>query len=111
MKIVDWKNVCKKICDITSTVFVLGLSYGIMFSSPRKKVQATNDYNYLIASYSKAVKAIVESNMLDSRKCEAIELLKRDGDDDYYKAVISVINSNMLDSRKVDTIRTISEDS
>ena len=110
MKSIDWKNVCKNVCDFIATVFILGLTHSFMFPSPRNKVQATNNYDYLIDSYSKAVKAIVESNMLDSRKSEAIESLKRDGDTDYYKAVISIVNSNMFDSRKVETIRTISDD-
>lgn len=110
MGTVNWKNVCKKVCDFASTTFVLGLTYSLMFPSSRKKADATTNYDYLPANYSKAVEAIVESNMLDSYKRDVMEMLKRDGDSDYYKAVISIVNSDMLDSYKRDMIETMSEE-
>ena len=59
------------------------------------------------ASYSGAIKAIMDSNMLNSYKKEAVDVLLKNQDEDYYKAVIEVINSNMLDSYKVETIKKI----
>lgn len=106
---INWKNVCKKVVDFTVTTFTLGLTYGLMFASPRKvMVDVENDH--LAASYGTAVKTIMESDMLDSRKRDAIGSLDRDGDSGYYEAVISIVNSDMLDSRKVDTIRIISDE-
>lgn len=110
MKTIDWKNACKKVCEFASSTFVLGLTYSLMFSSPRKRSDATTNYDYLPASYSKAVKAIVDSDMLDSYKRDVMEILKRDGDSDYYKAVISIVNGSMLDSYKRDMVESLSED-
>jgi hypothetical protein len=59
------------------------------------------------ASYSGAIKAIMESNMLDSYKKIAVDVLLKNQDEDYYKAVIEVVNSNMLDRYKVETIEKI----
>jgi hypothetical protein len=59
------------------------------------------------ASYSGAIKAIMDSNMLDSYKKIAVDVLLKNQDEDYYKAVIEVVNSNMLDRYKVETIEKI----
>lgn len=61
------------------------------------------------ASYGDTVSAILSSDMFDSRKTEAVGLLKRDGNSEYYRAVIAAVNSNMFDSRKVETIKMLSE--
>lgn len=58
--------------------------------------------------YGDAVSAILSSDMFDSNKTRAIELLKRDESADYYRAVISAINSSMFDSNKIRTIETLS---
>lgn len=60
------------------------------------------------ASYSGAIKAIMNSNMLGSYKQAAIDALQKDRDVDYYKSVIEVVNSSMLGSYKVETIKKIS---
>lgn len=68
----------------------------------------TEIYYHGPVGYSEVVQAIVESNMLDSYKREALELLSKDRDEVYYESMISVINSNMLDSYKIDAIKTLS---
>lgn len=75
---------------------------------PACSTSSTNNY-FGLASYGDAVNAILSSSMFDSRKTEAITLLKRDGDHDYYSAVISAVGSDMFDSRKVQVIKTLSE--
>lgn len=69
----------------------------------------TLDINRMMvdATYGGAVKTIMDSDMFDSRKEEALQILKREGDAEYYKAVISVINSDMFDSRKIDVLKTL----
>lgn len=57
------------------------------------------------ASYSDAIGAIMDSDMLGSYKDEAVSVLTRDGDEEFYKAIIHVVNSNMLGSHRVDTIK------
>lgn len=70
----------------------------------------TNTTNYIgAASYSDAVKVIVESTMFDSMKTRAIELLKHDADAGYYNAVISTVNSSMFDIKKVQAIEMLSQ--
>lgn len=61
------------------------------------------------ASYSDAVGAILDSGMLGSYKDEAVSLLPKDGDSEFYKAIISIVNSNILGSYKVDTIKKLCE--
>ena len=56
------------------------------------------------ASYSGAIKAIMESNTLDSCKKNIIDVLLKNQSEEYYKSVIEVVNSDMLDSYKVETI-------
>ena len=56
------------------------------------------------ASYDEAVKAITESSMLSSCKCEAVTILKRGEQEEYYKAVISIVKSDDLGSAKVKMI-------
>lgn len=72
--------------------------------------KATNVQYYIgEAGYGDAVNVILNSDMFDSTKTKAIELLKRDGNAEYYRAVISAVNSNMFDSTKIQTIKTLSE--
>lgn len=59
--------------------------------------------------YGDAVNVILSSDMFDSSKTKAIELLKRDGNAEYYRAVISAVNSSMFDSSKIQTIQKLSE--
>lgn len=59
------------------------------------------------ADYDSAVSAIMNSSMLDSRKVQVIELLKKDQQKTYYKAVMSIVNSTMFDSRKVEAIEKL----
>lgn len=51
----------------------------------------------------------MNSSMFDSRKVQAIELLKKDQQQTYYKAVISIVNSTMFDSRKVEAIEKLNK--
>ena len=69
-------------------------------------VKHTNSY---AVSYGTAVKVIMDSNMFNSSKQQAIKYLKHNQDQGYYEAVISIIESNMFDSAKVNTIKEISE--
>ena len=57
--------------------------------------------------YSDAVKAIMCSNMFDSNKEKAVELLKKDADAEYYKSVANILESDMFDSHKIRAIEKI----
>lgn len=59
--------------------------------------------------YSDAIDVIANSDMFDSHKAKAIELLKKDGDTEYYKSVIKIIETDMFDSKKITAIETISK--
>lgn len=98
------KNVVKGVCILAyGTAAVVG---AILTRDSR---ESTKTYYIGAASYSDAVKVIVESSMFDSYKKRAIELLKRDGDAAYYNSVIATVNSRMFDSNKIEAIETISE--
>lgn len=59
------------------------------------------------ADYDSAVASIMNSSMFDSRKVQAVELLKKNQQQTYYKAVMSIVNSTMFDSRKVEAIEKL----
>lgn len=72
--------------------------------------KASNAQYYIgEVGYGDAVSVILNSDMFDSTKTKAIELLKRDGNAEYYRSVISAVNSSMFDSTKIQTIKTLSE--
>ncbi len=78
----------------------------------KKRKQETYEVDLLAeifstADYDSAVASIMNSSMFDSRKVQAIELLKKDQQQTYYKAVISIVNSTMFDSRKVEAIEKL----
>ena len=103
MKNINWKNVGKKVGNVAVSVFELALIYGFLLPSPQRKAD-------VIANYSGAVKAILNSDMLDSYKRDVMGMLKTDGNADYYETIISIANSDMLDSYKKEMIEKMSED-
>ena len=103
MKNINWKNVGKKVGNVAVSVFELALIYGFLLPSPKRKAD-------VIANYSGAVKAILNSDMLDSYKRDVMGMLKTDGNADYYETIISIANSDMLDSYKKEMIEKMSED-
>lgn len=99
-------QVCKIIIG-TGKVVVYGLSCLALFI-PHVENSVTAAKRLTVeASYSGAIKAIMNSDMLGSYKKNVIDVLQNNRSEDYYKAVIEVINSNMLDSYKIETIKTI----
>lgn len=110
MKKIDWKNVGKQVGDFAVSVFGLALIGGFSLASRKSNVYVTKNYCSTTASYSKAVKAIMESDMYDHYKRTAITMLEHDGDADYYEAVISIVNSDMYDHYKVESIKSLSEE-
>lgn len=95
MKSIDWKNVCKNVCGFAAATCLFDgkSAINLMFTQP---------------TYSNTVKVIVKSDMLDSYKREVMDILKRDGDSNYYKAVMDIVDSDMLGSSKRDMIKSIS---
>lgn len=61
-------------------------------------------------SYSDAINAIMDSDMLGSYKKEAMALVKRAGDVEYYKAIIKIVKSDMLGSYKIEAITNLSKE-
>jgi methenyltetrahydromethanopterin cyclohydrolase len=61
------------------------------------------------ANYSGAIRAILNSDMLGSYMKEAVEVVQKDRDEDYYKSIIEIVESNMLGSYKIDMIKKISQ--
>lgn len=64
----------------------------------------------IMANHGDAVEAILNGFVLDTNKCEAVKLVKRDGDYGYYRAIINIANSSMLDSSKLEMIEAISKE-
>ena len=64
----------------------------------------------IIASYSDAVGAIMDSSMFSHDKSEAIEALKRHENSDYYGAIVRIAkDSSMFSHDKVKMIKHLSE--
>lgn len=59
------------------------------------------------ASYSDAISAVLNSNMLSLYKTEIVNILPKDGDAELYKSIIAVINSDMMSRYKVEIIKDI----
>lgn len=68
----------------------------------------SNNY-YIVPCYSEAVKVIMQEFAFDSNRNEAIKLLKRDEDMEYYAAVIEAVKSCTFDSNRIELIKTLSE--
>lgn len=64
-------------------------------------------YSHSNATYSDAVNAIVNSDMFDAYKQEAISYVKKNQRADYYDGVIHIANSTMFDHYKSDAIRDL----
>lgn len=60
--------------------------------------------------YGDAISAIMDSDMFDSNKNRAMEMLKKNGESDYYRAVIKIIRSDMFDSSKIKAITILCEE-
>lgn len=59
--------------------------------------------------YDDVIKAITDSGMYSSDKCRAVELLKADGDGEYYKAIVSIVRSDGYSSSKLAMIETMNK--
>lgn len=59
--------------------------------------------------YDDAVRAILESDMFSSSMDEALKLLQKGKDQEYYKSVIRVVESDTYSSTKMTMIKTINE--
>ena len=100
MKHIVWKNVLKKAGNVAVSVFELAYVFGLLHPSPKRKTREP-------ANYGEAVKAIVNSDMLDSYKKEIMGMLSAYGRQEYYEAVIDIVNSDMLDSYKKEMIEQL----
>lgn len=101
------KETVGKVAKNCANIAVFGLA--MILPHVTEKNVATVKYRIGKADYSDAVGAIMGSDMFDSYKNEAINLLKKEDTTEYYSAVIQVMNSDMFDSYKVDSIRKINE--
>ncbi len=66
-----------------------------------------NEQLYKKASYSGVISAIVNSNMWDSYKEKAIEIVPKNADPELYGSLLAVILSDQWDKSKVKTIETL----
>ena len=105
MKIQITKETVGKILKVGGMIVL----YGVASMASRTSVKDVIDgirYSGDV-SYSDAVGVIMDSNMFDSNKNRAMELLKRDGDSEYYKTIVKIIKSDIFDSNKIISIATL----
>ena len=106
MRNINWNsigNFAGKVCDMVAC--------GLLVVASRKMVDcAVDDYVSAFAGYDDAVSAIMKSGMYSHDKCEAVAILKRKEDREYYKAIIHVAQDSRLYSHdKVKLITGLSE--
>lgn len=105
-------NITKE--NVKETFKIVGtiVLYGVAVAQSCIKVKDVADMIRYSGNvkYSDAVNVIMSSDMFDSRKNEAMELLKRNKDSEYYKAVIRIVNSDMFDSNKIRAITNLSKE-
>lgn len=105
-------NISKEtIVNVAKTVvgcFGLGVlaRYAPMWSA--RPMEDSNNY-YIVPCYSEAVRVIMQEFTFDSNRNEAVKLLKRDEDVEYYAAVIEAVRSCTFDSNRIELIKTLSE--
>lgn len=105
-------NISKEtVVNIAKTVggcFALGVlaKYAPLWSG--RPTENSNNY-YVMPCYSEAVKVIMQEFTFDSNRNEAVKLLKRDGDMEYYAAVIEAVRNCTFDSNRIELIKTLSE--
>lgn len=82
--------------------------YGTLFGVCSKTQDVSEKHNNLTATYSGAVKAIMNSDMLMSDKSDTIAVLVRNESSEFYKAIIHVANDDRMNSRyKTKTINQL----
>jgi hypothetical protein len=99
-----WIGDC--VAFIGGTVF-LGLMAALAPS--RVNIHVTEKSIATNSGYHDAVKAIMNSDMWDSYKEDAMKLLKRDEDAAYYESAISIIESDSWDSYKIDMLKLLNK--
>lgn len=111
MRKIDWKSVGQKVSNTAKEVgTVAGVVLLTAVTAPiviAASMAETSENRHI--DYSDVVKTILDSSMYNSDKAEAISVLKRDGDYNYYKSIISIVESSMYNSDKLDAIEKLSE--
>ena len=95
-------NVLKTGISIVAPILVTTVATGAA-KQLQDKVQFAG-----VVGYGDAVKAILESDLYSSAMEEAISLLDKGRDVEYYKAIVRVVNSNTYSSAKLRMIKEIS---
>ena len=101
---------------VTVTKAVVGLGriafYGVVVFKPLWKTieHGIKKHKNKTVYYDDAVKAIMESNMLDSNKLKAVKALPRHETTVFYEAIISIIDSDMIGSNKAELIETLCQE-
>ena len=94
------ENIVKGICG--------ALALGLLITNDILSNDVTYITNSDRCSYSKAIKAISDSDTMWSKdKALAIEKLPSDKDEGFYKAIIAIVNSDMWSREKVEAIESI----
>ena len=84
------------------------VAYGTLFGVCSKTQDVSERHNNLTATYSDAVKAIMDSDMLMGDKSDTIAVLARNENSEFYKAIIHVANDVRMTSRfKTETINQL----
>ena len=96
-------NWVKNGCAIAVPILVMSI-----VDSSAKRVSNKIHFERKVG-YDDAVKAILDSSMLSSYKREAVALLNKNDDSDYYKAVVYAINSSLLSGDKIEMIKNLSK--
>ena len=89
MKIKITKETIGNVVKVGGMVMLYGLA--AMASKTSVKDVIDNIRYSGNVSYSDAVSAVMDSDMFDSNKNRVMELLKKDGDAEYYKTIIKII--------------------
>lgn len=70
--------------------------YVLLTAASRTALGYVTDNYISKAGYDEAVKAIMDSGMYSHDKCEAVNAIKRDEDDEFYKAIIHIAKDSRL---------------
>lgn len=107
MKKIDWKSVGNVIGEVGKIVLSgVGLYTLAMFSG---NIDTTSNTKSAVGTYNSAIEAIMDSDLYSHQKTEAVAILSRDEDTEYYRAIINIVESDIYCHEKMKLIKKLSE--
>lgn len=108
MNKINWKSIGCVVGEVGKIV-LSGVGLYALAKVSENTNPVINTEPAYVGTYNKAVEAIMSSDLYSYQKSEAVAVLSRDEDSDYYLAVITIIESDMFSHEKLKLIKQLTE--